>query len=185
LWYGDTDVSGLAALFSQPVDDLPDNTFGRLMQHEVIIVKSCFPNSAIEDEEKQRQTQEWYLQMRDSIDAHPDRVFIIVTSPPLHPLATNPEDAARARVVANWLSSDAFLENHPNLFVFDFFDLLADSDSNTLRTVYQISSSEADSHPSRLANEEIGPLFVDFVDTAVQTYREGLDIFGSIGNALE
>lgn len=168
---GDTDVAGLAALFAQPVTDPPSNAFSRLLQHEVIIVKSCFPNSAVRDDGMQQQYQDWYVQMRNVIDTHPDHLFIILTSPPLHPLATNPEEAARARAVADWLTTDAFWTGHSNLFVFDLFDLLADPDSNTLRSAYQIASSKADSHPNQLASETIGPLFVEFVDTAVQTYQ--------------
>jgi hypothetical protein len=168
---GNTDPGGLAALFAQPVHDPPDNAFSRLMQHEVLIFKSCFPNSAITSEERLEQHKHWYLQIRKVIDQHPDKVFVFLTSPPLHPAATTQEEAARARRLANWLASDTFLAGHTNLFVFDFFDLLADSDTNMLRREYQRSSDEADSHPNARANQTIGPLLVDFVDEAVQVYR--------------
>lgn len=164
---GNTDVDGLAELFSQPVTDPPSNAFSRLLQHEVIAFKSCFPNSAVKSEEMQEQFQTWYLQMRDVMDQHPDHVFIIVTSPPLHPLATNADEARRARAVANWLKSDEYVAGHPNVFVFDFFDLLADPSADTLRAEYQLDPNEPDSHPNRLANETIGPLFVKFIDEAV------------------
>jgi hypothetical protein len=170
---GNTDVDGLAELFSQPVTDPPANAFSRLLQHEVIAVKSCFPNSAVGSDEKQAQFQTWYLQMRDAMDQHPDHIFIILTSPPLHPRATNPDDAARARFIANWLQSDAYLQGHPNVFVFDFFDLLSDPDTNMLSASYQLDPGNSDSHPNRLANETIGPLFVEFIDEAVQTYKRG------------
>ena len=168
---GDTDVDGLAHLFSQPVTDPPQNAFSRLLQHEVIIVKSCYPNSAIKDDAMQQQFQDWYIQIRDVVNSHPDKLFIIMTSPPLHPLATTPEDAQRARTVANWLASDEFLAGHSNLFVFDYFDLLADTDTHMLRADYQKTTEEAESHPNQLANEVIGPQFVTFIDTAVSTYR--------------
>jgi hypothetical protein len=169
---GDTDVGGLAELFSLPVTDPPSNAFSRLLQHEVIIVKSCFPNSAIKSDKMQAQFQTWYLQMRDVMDQHPNRIFIIVTSPPLHPLATNADEASRARAIANWLQSNDYVVGHPNVFVFDFFDLLADPATNTLRAEYQVSPDERDSHPNRLANETIGPLFVSFVDETVRTYKK-------------
>jgi hypothetical protein len=169
---GNTDVDGLAALFSQPVTDPPSNAFSRLLQHEVIITKSCFPNSAIKSDEMQAQFKDWYLEMRDVMDQHPDRMFILVTTPPLHPLATNADEAGRARAIADWLKSDEYLAGHPNVFVFDFFDLLADPATNTLRGEYQLDPDELDSHPNRLANETIGPQFVAFIDEAVQTYKE-------------
>ena len=168
---GNTDVDGLAELFSQPVTDPPSNAFSRLLQHEVIIFKSCFPNSAIESERMREDFQAWYLLMRDAFDQHPDHIFILVTSPPLHPLATNPDEAARARFVADWLKSDAYLQGHPNLFVFDFFDLLAGPGTNTLDPRYQLDADDSNSHPNRLANETIGPLFVEFIHEAVQTYK--------------
>jgi hypothetical protein len=171
---GNTDVDGLAELFSQPVTDPPANAFSRLLQHEVIAVKSCFPNSAVKSDEMQLQFQTWYVQMRDIMDQHPDRVFIIVTSPPLHPQQTNASESRRARAIANWLKSDAYLAGYPNIFTFDFFDLLADPSTNTLRSEYQLD--RVDSHPNRLANETIGPLFVEFIDEAVQTYKRNRDL---------
>ena len=170
---GNTDVDGLAGLFSQPVTDPPSNAFSRLLQHEVIAFKSCFPNSAVKNDRMREDFQAWYLDIRDIVDQHPDRIFILVTSPPLHPLATNPDEAARARTVADWLKSNAYLEEHPNLFVFDFFDLLADPDTNVLDARYQLDADDSNSHPNRLANEVIGPLFVEFIHEAVQTYRSG------------
>jgi hypothetical protein len=168
---GNTDVDGLVELFSQSVTDPPSNAFSRLLRHEVIVFKSCFPNSAVKSDEMQEQFQTWYLHMRDVMDQHPDRMFIVVTSPPLHPRQTNSDEAGRARAIANWLKSDAYLAGHPNVFAFDFFDLLADPSANTLRSEYQLDRGEPDSHPNRLANETIGPLFVEFIDEAVQTYR--------------
>jgi len=168
---GNTDVDGLVELFKQPVIDPPSNAFSRLLQHEVIVFKSCFPNSAVQSDAMREQFQAWYLEIRNVVDQHPDRIFILVTSPPLHPLATNPDEAARARSIADWLKSDVYLKGHPNLFVFDFFDLLADSETNMLSARYQLDPDQPDSHPNRLANETIGPLFVEFIDGAGRTYR--------------
>ena len=169
---GNTDVNGLAALFVQPVTNPPKNAISRLLQHDVIIVKSCFPNSAIKSEEMSETFQAHYLQMRDVMDAHPSHLFILVTSPPLHPLVTNAAEAIRAREMANWLNSPAFLEGHANVQVFDYFDLLADPTTNMLRSEYQIDATAANSHPNQLANETIGLVFVDFVETAVFEFRE-------------
>ena len=168
---GNTDPEGLAVLFAQPVHDPSDNALSRLLQHEVLIFKSCFPNSAVKSDESLEQRKALYRGMRDAMDQHPDRLFIFLTSPPLHPKATDAEQAARARALAQWLGSDEFLQGHPNLFVFDFFDLLADPATNMLRAEYQINPNNTDSHPNVLANQTIGPVFVDFVDKAIQAYR--------------
>jgi hypothetical protein len=105
------------------------------------------------------------------MDQHPEKIFIVVTQPPLHPAATTPEVAARARTFSNWLASPEYLSGHPNVFTFNFFDLLADPSTNMLRAEYQ--PDESDSHPNETANQTIGPLFANFIDQAVKTYSGG------------
>jgi len=167
---GNTDPEGLAVLFAQPVHSPADNAFSRLLQHQVIIFKSCFPNSGIKNDAMLARHKSLYLGMRQVMDQHSNRIFILVTTPPLHPLATNPEEARRARELALWLQSSEFLEGHSNLFVFDFHSLLADPKTGMLRAEYQLKPDSSDSHPNALANRNIGPLFVDFVDKAIQSY---------------
>jgi hypothetical protein len=74
------------------------------------------------------------------------------------------------------VKSDEFLVEHPNIFTFDFFDLLAEGDPSApdfsmLSATYREGE---DSHPNQLANQTIGPLFSDFIVEAVQTYRDRL-----------
>ncbi len=169
-----TDPDGLATIFSQRVYNLPLNTISGLFQHEVIIFKSCFaPANHITSDQQLEQYKTWYLGMRKVIGQHPEKLFVVMTFPPLNPAETTPEEAARARIFANWLKSDEFLGGYPNIVIFDFFDLLAESnpaaeDFNMLRTAYREGS---DSHPNRIANETIGPPFVDFVVESAQKYK--------------
>ena len=168
-----TDPDGLAGIFKQPAYPLPFNTFSGLLQHEVIIIKSCFPNSNIRSQERLAQLKAWYLEIRSRMDQYPGKVFILFTPPPLNPAETSLEAAVRARALADWLESDEFLKGHPNVSVFDFFNLLAEqepaaADYNMLRQSYRNGN---DSHPNQLANETIGPLFTQFVIDSIQTYR--------------
>jgi hypothetical protein len=165
-----TDPDGWYNIFSQPVTAPPTNTFSHMLQYDVIIFKSCFPASDIYDEAMFEAYRRYFLSMRDVMDQHPDKVFIPFTTPPLVPNSTEPENAARARRWAEYLTSDEYLGGHPNIFVFDFFSLLADDDGY-LRAEYR--PDEEDSHPNELANRTIGPIFVDFVDQAVQAYAPG------------
>jgi hypothetical protein len=48
-----------------------------------------------------------------SVDCYPDKLFIVVTPPPLNPAETNLETAARARIMADWLTSEEFLADYP------------------------------------------------------------------------
>jgi hypothetical protein len=168
-----TDPDGLLNIFSQPVFDLPLNTLSGLMQHEVIAFKSCFPTSAITSDALLKDYQMWYTQIRAFMDQHSEKLFIIITQPPLNPAETQPEAAARARAFAAWLKSDEFLQGHPNIVAFDLFDLLAEndpqaSDFNMLRADYR---EDTNSHPNRLANETIGPIFAEFIMQAADRQR--------------
>ncbi len=168
-----TDPDGLAGIFAQRAYGLPLNAFSGLLQHEVIVFKSCFPVSHISSDEQLEQYKSYYLDMRHVMDGHLVRIFIVVTPPPLNPAATDAEAAARARAFADWLKSDEYLSGHPNVFTFDFFGHLAEDDPtspdcNMLRETYREGS---DSHPNQSANETIGPLFADFIMVAFQSYR--------------
>ncbi len=172
--YDNTDPDGLARIFEEDLYPLPFNTLSGLLQHEVILIKSCFPNNHIPDAEALERSQALYLRIRSGMDAYPGKIFVILTSPPLHPEQTTPAEAANARALAAWLASGTFLKGHPNIFVFDFFDQLAVPDdgtpeANTLRPEYR--PQDRDSHPNALANETIAPRLVDFVLQSIETYR--------------
>jgi len=86
-----TDPDGLAMVFAQQPYGFPLNAFSGLLQHEVIIFKSCFPVSHISSDGQLERYKLYYLAMRDVMDQHPDRIFIVVTPPPLNPAETNAE----------------------------------------------------------------------------------------------
>jgi hypothetical protein len=169
-----TDPDGLARIFAQPVYGLPLNTWSALLQHDVIVFKSCFaPANHIMTDQQLETYQAWYLGMRAVMDQHPHKLFIIVTDPPLNPAETNAAEAGRARAFANWLGSAEFLQGHPNVLTFDLYDLLAESDpaaadANMLRSACREGS---DSHPNRVANQTIGPIFSDAIIDAARTFR--------------
>jgi hypothetical protein len=99
---------------------------------------------------------------------------VVVTPPPLNPAGTSQAAAARARLFANWLASDTFLASHPNVVTFNLFDYLAvadtgEAESNMLRSDYRRGG---DSHPNRVANERLGPIFVDSIIAAATHYRD-------------
>jgi hypothetical protein len=166
-----TDPDGWFNIFNQPVTDPPANTLSHMLEFDVIIFKSCFPNSDIQSEEQFEDYRRYFLSIRDVIDQHPDKLFIPFTTPPLVPNSTSPDAAARARRWAEYLTSDEYLTGHPNIAVFDFFSLLADQDG-FLRSEYRVD--ESDSHPNELANRTVGPLFVQFVDPAVREFEPGM-----------
>ncbi len=98
-------------------------------------------------------------------DQHPDKTFVVMSTPPLHRLATDLTQADNARAFANWLKSAEYLQGHTNIVCFDLFDALAAPDTpdaptrNMLRYEYEISHITNDSHPNTVANAVVGPLF--------------------------
>ena len=142
-----------------------------LNRHDVIAFKSCYPNSAITSEAMLQLYKDWYLEMRDVFDQHHDKVFVVMSTPPLHRLATDLEQADRARVFADWLRSPEYLAGHDNIVCFDLFDHLAHPDDgsdirNMLRAEYEVWAYGDDSHPNALANSIVGPAFAEFMVTA-------------------
>ena len=146
-----------------------------LANHQVIAFKSCFPASDIGDDETLAQYKTWYLAIRAFCDTRPDKLFVVMSTPPLHRLATNAAVARRARNFATWLASPTYLSGHPNVVCFNLFDYLARADdgtarANMLRYEYEGSHSSDYSHPNSLANQTVGPLFADFLCTAAGAY---------------
>ena len=165
-----TDPDGLAEIFRQPLHDPPDNTFSYLMQYDVIAFKSCFPTSNIASDEQLAEYQSYYLEMRARMAQYPDKLFVVVTQPPQVPGSSDPDEARRARALADWLSSDRFLGGQANIVTFDFFGYLAGED-NFLRPEYRYD--DYDAHPNERANREIGPRFVEFLDRAIRDFAPG------------
>lgn len=143
-----------------------------LANHDVIAFKSCYPASRILSDTELATRKQWYLEMRDVFDQHPDKVFVVVSQPPLHRLnSTSTDQADRARAFADWLMSDEYLAGHPNVAGFDLFDLLAHPDDGTdvrnrLRYEYEKSHSDDDSHPNTLANQTVAPFFAQAMAAA-------------------
>ncbi|MBW2305737.1 MAG: hypothetical protein JRG73_02280 [Deltaproteobacteria bacterium] len=173
-----TDPEDYYYLFQEGNLSSPDHALVRIMTHDVIIFKSCFPSSAIYDAAMLEEYKTYYRSIRDFMDLHPEKLFIPFTTPPLHPEETDSTEAANARAFANWLTSSEYTSGHPNVFPFNFFDLLADS-NNVLRSEYR--QTYVDSHPNERAGREIGPVFVNFVINAIESYRSSGGGTGATG----
>ncbi|MCD6352058.1 MAG: hypothetical protein J7M26_08055 [Armatimonadetes bacterium] len=169
-----TDPDGLHNLWTS---NAPGWTWSRnqiMQHHEVIAFKSCFPASAIDSDAMLQQYKDWYLDMRDFFDQHPEKLFVVMSPPPLHRLSTTMAQARRARDFANWLKSSTYLSGHPNVVCFDLFDMLAHPDdgsvdANMLRREYE-RDPWGDSHPNTQANQVVGAALAQFLCQAAENY---------------
>jgi len=112
-------------------------------ENEVIVFKSCFPNSALQGDtddpvpaiddnplKEQDSSSEFhtasnakgiYIDLLEYFATRPDKLFIVVTAPPL----SDGTFAWNARVFNDWLV-DEWLQDYTvgNVFVFDFYNVL-------------------------------------------------------------
>ncbi len=150
-------------------------------ENEVILFKSCFPNSDLEGSPDDPPSAEGWLSVGHAkyvyndillyFKAHPEKLFIVITAPPL----SDPANANNARAFNQWLVYDWLSENeypYNNVAVFDFYNVLTGADGHhTYREgeeIHQIAKKNTlhypsgDDHPSKKgskkATEEFIPL---------------------------
>jgi len=106
-------------------------------ENQIIVFKSCFPNSdlygspgdppdgQISDQFTVGNAKAIYNDLLTYFVTRPDKLFIVITAPPLMEADTAPERAANARAFNNWLVND-WLDGYslPNVAVFDFYNVL-------------------------------------------------------------
>ncbi len=158
---------------------LPDDPGG---ENQILMFKSCFPNSALEGSPDDPPSAEdgltvghakyVYNEILQYFATRPDKLFIIITAPPL----TDPTYAENARAFNQWLMDDWLAGNNytlPNVAVFDFYNVLTGPDNHHRFANSQIEHvftpgmnteyyPSGDDHPSeagsRKATEEFLPL---------------------------
>ncbi len=159
--------------------------------HDMIILKHCYPGADIRadsgtpDVASETKTlgnyKLQYRALRQLMDSYPDTMFMFWTLAPRHRLATNDENAARAAEFVDWVKNEFLTEDgepHPNIFIFDFFGVVAESDTdpaqgkvNCLKYDYEKSHTGSNSHPNTLANETAGPIFSQAIVDAINNFE--------------
>ncbi len=149
-------------------------------ENQVIMFKSCFPNSALEGSPGDPpdsgggltvgHAKYVYDEILGYFANRPDKLFVVVTAPPL----SDPAYAANARAFNQWLVND-WLSQYPlsNVVIFDFYNVLTGSGHHHRFSSGQIEHTfvpgadtlaypSGDDHPSeagsRKASEEFVPL---------------------------
>jgi hypothetical protein len=150
-------------------------------ENEIILFKSCFPNSALEGSPNDSPDPDGWLSVGHAkyvyneilgyFATRPDKLFVLITAPPL----SDSTYAENARTFNQWLLNDWLNENNyelNNVFVFDFYNVLTGPDAhhrynngqleyilggqNTLR--YPSGDDHPSEEGSRKATEEFIPL---------------------------
>ncbi|MBD3257949.1 hypothetical protein GF377_05915 [candidate division GN15 bacterium] len=180
-----TDFCHWLPKFKNNLDDIihfdapPNQPYAGPEENEIIMFKSCYPNSDIVAEGEEpgdpnvpTATIANYKAVMGKLESifaeHPNKTFIHVTTPPLAEERTTPENAARARVFNNWVVENLVSEyekntGQSNLLVFDLYGVLADEDTNCLRDAFKRRPN--DSHPNKAGSRAATKAFMKFLDT--------------------
>jgi hypothetical protein len=138
-------------------------------QHDIVMFKSCFPASNIENEKMLEDYKGYYNTLLPTFKANPDIMFIAMSTPPLVKAETTPENAARARRWAEWITTE-YAKDVKNVQVFDLFGALAiregKPNANTLAP--QFAEGEHDSHPSTAGAAAVTRMFIPWFNRAIR-----------------
>jgi hypothetical protein len=186
-------------------------------ENAIILFKSCFPNSALDGDAGDPPAGEdnplrgldagsgfqtvtnakgIYVDLLEVFAAHPDKLFVAITAPPLQEDETTAEQAANVRAFNRWLVEDWLAEYPlPNVAVFDFYNVLTTNggspDENDagasggnhhrlmdgeIEYVYDQGSDTSayaypgDSHPTAAGNQKATEEFVPLLDLLVERW---------------
>jgi hypothetical protein len=158
-------------------------------QNQIIMFKSCFPNSALEGNPNDPPSADGWLtvghakwvynQILQYFGAHPEKLFIVITAPPLQ----DGTYAANARAFNQWLVNDWLSDNNytkTNVAVFDFYNVLTGPNnhhrylSGAIQHVYTPGMNtlyypSGDDHPSVAGSQKATNEFVPWLN--VQYHR--------------
>jgi hypothetical protein len=158
-------------------DDVIDDPGG---QNEIIMFKSCFPNSEVGssiDDEKAI-----YNSLLPYFGVHLDKMFVLIVPPPEIVI----DSAALTRELANWLvASDGWLNGYTgnNVYVFDYYNVLTHPDNHHRYTgavvehIVANSSNElyyytgTDSHPTAEGHQKATAEFVPLLNYYYNTWK--------------
>ena len=160
--------------------------------NKIIVIKSCFPSSAISDsgtpddsltpDLKTVANYKWHWRhIVKVMRAHQENFFVIWTNAPLEPNSTNATEAALSKWFCTWAKDTLAQGLDPgvgifpgNVYVFDFFSKLTGANGMML-SMY--AAGPGDSHPNAAATELVAPQFVQEIFDASIGYES---IFGII-----
>jgi hypothetical protein len=175
--YGDaigehTDPGDFIRTFGEQYEEVKGWDLPPGRQHDVIMFKSCYPACAIASEAMLQQYKDWYAPILKVFQAHPEKLFVPLSPPPLNPNGKmyQADQAVRARAFADWLTSE-YGADVPNVFPFDLFGAIADRETHGTRTEFQRADRPGDSHPNEVANRTAATALVPLLNRAVRAAR--------------
>jgi len=165
--------------------------------NKIIVIKSCFPSSAmtgagmlsdtLTPDLKTVMNYKWHWRhIVNVMKSHPGNFFVIWTNAPLEPNSTNTSEAAFSNWFCTWAKDTLAMGLDPvsgvfpdNVYVFDFFHKLTDANGMMLE---YYATGPGDSHPNSAATELVAPQFVQEIFNASIGYES---VFGIISSTTD
>lgn len=158
-------------------------------ENTIILFKSCFPNSALEGNPNDPPDPDGWLSVGHAkyvyneilqyFATRPDKLFIVITAPPL----SDETYAANARAFNNWLVNDWLAENNyplNNVAVFDFYNILTSPDAHhryvdgqvehVVTSRNTLAYPSGDDHPSELGSRKATDEFIGMLNFYYQRW---------------
>jgi hypothetical protein len=167
---------------------LPNDPGG---ENQIILFKSCFPNSDLEGNPNDLPTPMGWLSVSNAkyvyneilqyFATRPDKLFVIITAPPLINSAySNNARAFNLWLVNDWLHENGYTLN--NVAVFDLYNVLTGPDhhhriiNNQVEHTYTIGRNllhypSSDDHPSRAGNEKATQEFIPMLNAFYNRWK--------------
>jgi hypothetical protein len=175
-------------------------------ENQVILFKSCFPNSNLEGNPYDQavtggeltvaNAKYIYNDLLETFRSRPDKLFVVITAPPLQ----DAEYAENARAFNLWLVNDWLAENNyplNNVAVFDFYNVLthpenhhryrdgqiehiSEHGNNTLR----YASARDDDHPNPEGSRKATQEFLPLLNVFYHRWQAGLSSVPPIGTPI-
>lgn len=170
--------------------------------NQIVMFKSCFPNSGVGGSPSDAippigsnplagngmsdltvgNAKGVYLDLLEYMKLHPEKLFVLIVSPPLRSADTNATQAANARALANWLvDPSGWLSGYTqhNVVAFDFFTVLTGGHHRIVDGAIQhgagpsnyLAFPTGDSHPSDAGDQIATAEFVPFLNAAYNSWR--------------
>ncbi|MBN1129259.1 MAG: hypothetical protein JXA71_09750 [Chitinispirillaceae bacterium] len=181
-WFNDTTMPFVYA--NTHHEDYPANTMADPGgENEIVMFKSCFPNSDVGDDIADEQAL--YNGLLPYFAAHTDKMFVLVIPPPMQSIS-NP---ARTRELSNWLADrwNGWLAgyNGGNVFAFDYYNVLTHpSNHHCVRDGYEYHvvaalqntlyypSNGGDDHPSAVGQQKATDEFVPLLKAWYHQWKD-------------
>ena len=193
-WFAsDMTPTYMAALFSESGQN---SSYTRTLsdpggENQIILFKSCFPNSALEgrpndppgtyEELTVSGAKYVYNTILQYFATRPDKLFVVITAPPL----SDGTYAKNARAFNNWLLDDWLRENNyalNNVAVFDFYNVLTAPDAHhrvnngqiehVLGNRNTLAYPSGDDHPSERGSQKATEEFIPMLNVFYHRWME-------------